>query len=127
MACQLQQRGNAVWFLTEQACSLMMAQGKETEDFRTCREAVEYLAGNDKEAVDEFLERTGIIAGNPGGIAADYDLEEYHEKDRDLARALYTLLTRGHDRSVPEPTRATLLKGAEIIASFYGMDEALTA
>jgi hypothetical protein len=127
MASQLQQRGNAVWFLTEQACCLMLAQGEETDDFGACRAAVEYLAGDDREAVTEFLERTGLAPGNPGGLAADYDLEEYREKDRDLAGALYDLLTRGHDCSVPEPTRASLLKGTQLVASFYGADGVFNA
>jgi hypothetical protein len=128
MASQLQKRGSAVWFLTEQAYCLMMAQGRETDEFRACREAVEYLAGNDKEAMDDFITQTGGSPGDPGGVAADdYDTEYYPGKDRDLAGALYALLHRGYDPATPEPARAALLKSAGIIASFYGADLDLTA
>lgn len=121
MAKQPCNRGSAIWFLTEQACCLVLVQGKETDDFNACRQAVEFLAGDDKKTVAEFLERTGAIEGNPGDLA-DYDLRDYCRKERDLLGAVYELLTCGHDTSVPEGTRTALLKSAEIIASFYGAE-----
>jgi hypothetical protein len=77
--------------------------------------------------MDEFLARTGVTPGDPGGVA-DYDTEEYYEgKDRDLAGALYTMLTRACDPATPEQARAALTKSAGIIASYYGADMELTA
>ena len=121
MASKLQQRGTAVWFLTEQACCLMLAQSEVTDDFQACRQAVEFLAADDIEAVMEFNTRTGIVKGDPGALA-DYDIECYDSKERDLLGAIYEMLTLGNNPQVPDDARAALLKSAEIIASFYGAD-----
>lgn len=126
MASQLQQRGSAVWFLTEQACCLMLAQGNVTDDFQACRRAVEYLAADDPEAVSEFEARTGIVKGDPSGIA-DYDTECYNGKERDLFCAMYRMLTCGNDPATPNDARTALLNSAEIIASFYGANVAPAA
>jgi hypothetical protein len=117
-------RGSAAWFLTEQACCLAQADRRDTDDFHACKEAAEYLAGNDTEVMDEFLAHTGAVEPNPD---ADYDTEVYNGKDRDLAGALYTLLTLASDTETPERMRKTLENSAGLITAFYGADLELTA
>jgi hypothetical protein len=124
MASKTNERGTAAWFLTEQAECLAQAGRLDTDDFRACRDALEYLTRGDAETMDAFKMRTEAVEPNPD---ADYDAEDYYGKDRDLASALYTLLTRASDRETPEQARTALTKGAGIIAAFYGADLDLTA
>jgi len=126
MSASTEQRG-AIYFLTEQACCLVLAQGTtDTDDFRVCRESVEYLTGGDAMSVEEFLTRTGVVKGDPGGLA-DYDTEEYDRKKRDMLAAVSALARRYQDPATPEDIRPTLLKAADLVASFYGAENALEA
>jgi len=121
MASQLQERGETVWFLTEQACCLKTENGKETDHFLACRQAVEFLARNDQEAVGEFFAKTDAIVCDPDNLA-DYDAEEYDSREADLLKAAFELLVYGNDPAVPKDIQTALLKSAETIVSFYGTD-----
>jgi hypothetical protein len=108
-------------FLTEQAYCLAQAGGRETEDFLACRETALYLANGDAEAIAAFDERTGAVARDWSGDE-DYDTEDYAGKRNDVRAAVAELENRGRDTATPEAMRGTLMKTADLIADFYGLD-----
>jgi hypothetical protein len=113
---------DALYFVTEQACCLAQAQGRETDGFRVCQEAAEYLAHIDADAATYFLERTGAAARDLTGLE-DYDIEQYAGKENDAGRAVTTLSALGRSTDTPEGVRNTLLEAADLIAAFYDLDE----
>ena len=114
----------ALYFVTEQACCLAQAQGRETDDFRACQAAAEYLAGGDAETMAAFTERTGTIKRDPD---ADYDTEQYEGKRKDVGEAVSALNVLGTAEDTPEQVKGLLLKVADIIAAFYDMENVVTA
>jgi hypothetical protein len=112
---------DALYFITEQACCLAQASGRETDDFRACRDAAEHLADGDAGALADFLERTGAVQFDPAGFE-DYDTEQYDGKENDVREAVSALVCLGARADMPEEKRGRILKAADIIAAFYGMD-----
>jgi hypothetical protein len=122
MAHEEMEKRKAVYFITEQACSLTLVQGAtDTDEFRACREAMEYLADGDEALVGEFLSRTGIRGGDPGGLAMD-DVDEYFPMLFDLCAAIIELAKRARDTDTPKNMRDTLLKTVVLISGIHRED-----
>jgi hypothetical protein len=113
---------DALYFVTEQACCLAQAQGRETDDFRACQEAAQYLAENDEAALADFNERTGATKRDLTGLE-DYDTEQYNGKEDDIRAAVTALSGLGRAEDTPEDVRVALFKTADLIAAFYDLDE----
>ena len=118
-------RGGTLYFLTEQACCLAQACGMDTDDFRACRKAAEYLAGGDTGGLHDFDDRTGAVKHDLTG-QEDYDTEVYDGKENDVQAAVTELVRVGNDPDTPDEKRVALLKAADIIADFYGVDSGIT-
>jgi len=116
------ENSTALYFLTEQACCLAQVSGRETDDFRVCREAVEYLSDGCADALGDFLARTDAVKLDPTGLE-DYDIEEYPGKDHDVHAAVSLLESLGHNTDTPADKQALLIKAANLIADFYGIDD----
>jgi cytosine/adenosine deaminase-related metal-dependent hydrolase len=117
---------DALYFVTEQACCLAQATGRETDDFRTCQDAAEYLARGDAETLTAFWERTEAVQRDLTGYE-DYDTEQYEGKIKDARDAVSSLSRLGAADGTPEKVRGSLLKAADIIAAFYDVDDAVPA
>ncbi|MDR1604068.1 MAG: hypothetical protein LBS10_04665 [Gracilibacteraceae bacterium] len=117
----MQKQKDALYFVTEQACCLAQATGRETDDFHACQDAAAYLADGDAEALADFRGRTGAVQRDLTGLE-DYDTEQYDGKIEDVREAVSALNVLGTAGDTPEETRGTLLKVAEIIAAFYDID-----
>jgi len=119
-------RGDALWFVTEQACCLAQASGRETGDFSACRAAVEYLSDGDAGALAYFSEQTAAVTHDQAGDA-DYDTENYEGKENDMRKAVTKLahLGLGLDLTAPLEQREAYMKAADLIAGFYGADDVL--
>ncbi len=120
------EKKDALYFLKEQACCLAQSSGTETEHFRACREATEYLAGDAPEAVRVFNERTGAVKRDLTGNK-DYDTEDYDGKRADVRAALIELDGLANKTDTPTEKRGILMAAADLIAGFYGMDGTLEA
>jgi hypothetical protein len=116
---------DALYFVTEQACCLAQAQGRDTDDFRAFQEAAEYLAGGDANALADFHARTEAMKHDLTGLE-DYDTEQYDGKRNDVASAVSALNYTGSAPDTPDGIRGALLKAADIIAAFYDMDNVVT-
>jgi len=119
-------RGDALWFVTEQACCLALASGRETDDFRACQAAAESLADGDAGALAYFGERTAAVTHDDTGFE-DYDTESYEGKENDLREAVTRLAHLGLDMQAPVEKREAFMKAADLIAGFYDADDVLTA
>jgi hypothetical protein len=117
---------DALYFVTEQACCLAQAQGRETDDFRAFQEVAEYLAGGDEGALADFRERTGAMKHDLTGLE-DYDIEQYDGKRADVVDAVSALNCRGSAPDTPDGIRGAILKAADIIAAFYDVDNDVSA
>ena len=117
---------DALYFVTEQACCLAQAQGRETDDFRAFQEAAEYIAGGDANALADFHARTSAVQHDLTGNE-DYDTEQYDGKREDVITAVSALSYQGSAPETPDGIRGALLKTADIIAAFYDMDNVVTA
>lgn len=84
------QRDGALLFVTEQSCCLAQDGNRDKEWFKACETAAEYLTDVDAETMAWFRERVNKVAPAPD---EDYGAEEYTGKDRNMAGALYALLT----------------------------------
>jgi hypothetical protein len=115
---------DALYFVTEQACCLAQAQGRETDDFRAFQEAAEYLAGGDANALADFHARTEAMKHDLTGLE-DYDTEQYEGKRDDVREAVSALNVHGSAPDTPDGVRSALLKVADIIADFYDVDNAI--
>jgi hypothetical protein len=103
----------------EQACCLAQARGKDFAEVATCREAAEYLTGGDAAKLCDFDVNIANTEYNP---KADYDVEDYEGKDGDLTKAVAELVQLGNAGDAPDGKRGALLKAADMIACFYGLD-----
>jgi hypothetical protein len=117
---------DALYFVTEQACCLAQAMGRDTDDFRACQDAAAYLADGDAEALAAFRERTEAVQCDLTGLE-DYDTEQYEGKTEDVREAVSALNVLGTAGDTPEEARGALLKVAEIIAAFYDVENNVTA
>jgi hypothetical protein len=115
-----------VYFLTEQACCLAQSSGRDTDEFRACRNATAYLAGGESDAISAFDRLTAAVKRDPDGNE-DYDTESYSGKLIDLCAALIEMAKRAHRESTPETARQCLIEAAGIIAGFYDADSILDA
>lgn len=113
---------NAVYFLTEQACCLLQAQGEKTEHFNICEEAVRYLVKGDPELLQPFKERTSTVKHDPN---ADYETEQYDDKSADIRTAIEYLASLAKEPGTPAEKGEILSQGARLIAEFYGEEDAL--
>jgi hypothetical protein len=120
------EKKDALYFLVEQACCLAQTSGMETEHFRACRDAAEYLVGGNTSAVKAFDERTGAVKRDITGCE-DYDTEEYDGKRNDVRAAVIELTGLGRSIDTPDEKRGILQAAADLIAGFYGMDGILEA
>ena len=113
---------NSIYFLNEQARCLIQAQGAEYAEVKICEQAVRYLAKGDPELLQTFKERTDGVQHDPG---ADYDTEQYEGKEADTRRAITDLITLAKDPGTPTDQGEILTQSAQMIAEFYGMEDAL--
>jgi len=111
---------SALYFVTEQACCLAQATGMDTDEFRACRDAAEYLANGNSGAMSDFHEQTSAVKRDPTGLE-DYDTESYEGKELDMRDAVIQLMQHGLCDCTPEAIRPQLLKTADMIADFYGV------
>ena len=116
----------ALYFVTEQACCLAQAQGRETEDFRAFQEVAEFITNGNADALADFKERTEAVKQD-FTHSEDYDTEQYEGKRDDVREAVSALSYQGSAPETPDGIRAALLKAADIIAAFYDMDNAVVA
>lgn len=114
-------RGSA-YFLTEQACCLIQTQGKESEDAKICEQALRLVSNDDPAQMQAFTERTESTTYAPD---ADYNIEQYDGKETDVRHAVSDLISIAHTADTPADQKEVLEQAAEMIASFYGMDEEL--
>jgi hypothetical protein len=121
-----QPRGDALWFVTEQACCLTQNCGQGKEWFKACEAVAEYLTDGDAEALARFREQIGGVTPDPDNDR-DYDPEDYEGKDADIRAAVTKLATLGSNLTERPETRTALLKTAELLADFYGAGDALDA
>ncbi|MDR1070812.1 MAG: hypothetical protein LBL37_08545 [Gracilibacteraceae bacterium] len=117
---------DALWFVTEQACCLAQATGRYTDDFRVCRATAEYLTNGDTDALARFDEITNAVKRDETGLE-DFDTVEYEGKADDVRVVVTRLANFGLDLTAPEDWRAAFMKAADLVASFYGADDALDA
>jgi hypothetical protein len=120
------EKKSALYFITEQACCLAQAQGTAGEDFLTCQKAAEFLADDDTDAIMAFYERTSEVKRDLTGLE-DYDTEEYEGKRNDVRAAVIELTKLSTSEDIPSDKREALMKVADLIAGFYGMDGTLEA
>jgi hypothetical protein len=118
------ERKDALYFVMEQACCLAQATGRETDDFRVCQATAEYLTDGSEAAMTDFRARTSAMKRDPD---ADYDTEQYDGKRGDARQAVSALVMLGTAADTREEKRSLLLKAADLIAAFYGMDGTLEA
>ena len=119
-------RGGVMYFLTEQACCVKQAKGVFTDDYRACWDAVEYLACDDADALDEFDKRINAVNHDLTGLE-DYDTENYEGKESDVREAIAELIRLANDPDTSDDRRRVrvILKAADIIAGFYGVDSGI--
>jgi hypothetical protein len=117
---------DALYFVTEQACCLAQASGRDTDDFRACHDTAEYLTDGDACAFTAFQARAGAVQHDLTGYE-DYDTEQYDGKRDDVASAVSALNAHGSAQDTPDGIRGTLLKAADIIAAFYDVDNAVAS
>jgi hypothetical protein len=117
---------NTLYFITEQARCLAQTEGRESENFKSCRTALEYLAKGNQVELTHFVEQTAYVVHVPSGLE-DYDIDEYEGKDEDMRSAIAALAQAHLDQSNPEDIRKAFYKTAEMIAGFYGQYELLDA
>jgi hypothetical protein len=114
-------RGSA-YFLTEQACCLTQAQGKDSKDAELCKQALRLITKDDPAQMQAFTARTSATKHNPD---ADYDTEQYEGKETDIRHAVTDIMGFAGTPDIPAGQKEVLKQAAEMIASFYGMDEEL--
>jgi len=112
---------DALYFVTEQACCLIQASGRDTDDFRACHEAAEYITDGDAGAFAAFQERTSAAQHDPTGLE-DYDTEQYEGKIHDVREAVSALVCSGIAPDTPDEKRGVLLKAADLVAAFYDLE-----
>ena len=117
---------SAFYFVTEQACCLAQASGRDTDDFRACHDAAEYLSDGNEEMLAAFTERTSAVKRDLTGLE-DYDTEQYDGKEQDINEAVSALSFFGTAEDTPEQIRGSLLTAADLIACFYDVDNAISA
>ena len=113
---------DSTYFLTEQACCLIQAQGKESKDARICEEALRLITKDDPVQIQVHKKRTDATKHNPD---ADYDTEDYEGKKTDIRHAVADIMGYAGTPDIPAEQKNVLEQAAEMIASFYGMDEEL--
>jgi hypothetical protein len=86
----------------------------------------EYLTNGDTDALARFDEITNAVKRDETGLE-DFDTTEYEGKADDARAAVTMLANRGLDLKAPEDQRAAFMKAADLVASFYGADDALEA
>ena len=116
----------ALYFVTEQACCLAQASGRETDDFRACQDAAEFITDGDPCAFIAFQARAGAVQRDLTGHE-DYDTEQYEGKTDDVREAVSALNYSGSAPETPDGIRGALLKVAEIIAAFYDVENIVCA
>jgi hypothetical protein len=114
-------RGSA-YFLTEQACLLIQAQGKECEDAKICEQALRFITHDDAVQMQAFKDRTDATNHDP---TADCDTEQYDGKKTDVRHAVADIMDYASIPDTPIDQHEVLKQAAEMIAEFYGMDEEL--
>ena len=119
-------KNDALYFVTEQACCLAQATGRDTDDFRACQDAAEFITDGDPCAFTAFQARAGAVQRDLTGHE-DYDTEQYEGKDDDVREAVSALNCTGSAPDTPDGIRGALLKSAEIIAAFYDVENNVTA
>ncbi|MCL2853110.1 MAG: hypothetical protein FWE20_08780 [Defluviitaleaceae bacterium] len=113
---------NSIYFISEQARCLIQAQGTEYAEVEICEQAVRYLAKDDPALLQTFKERTDGVQHDPG---ADYDTEQYEGKEADTRRAIIDFIAIAKEPGTPADQAEILTQLAQMIAEFYGMEDAL--
>jgi len=110
---------NSIYFITEQACCLIQAQGKESKDLKICEQAIRFLVKGDPELLQEFKERTNAMSHDP---EADYNVEEYDGKRVDVYNAITDLMNLAKAPDTAAKQGEMLQQAAQMIEKFYGME-----
>ena len=108
-----------IYFLTEQACCLIQAQGKESEDAKVCEQALRFITNNNAEQMQTFKDRTEATSYAPD---ADYDTEQYDGKITDVRHAAADIMSYANIPYTPVDQKEVLAQAAEMIAAFYDVD-----
>jgi len=117
----------SIQLITEQACCLLQAHGKEPkgkagEDLEICKQAMDFLTKGDPELMQNFTDRMDAVKHDP---EADYNTEQYDGKKADIRNAVAQLVNHAKDPETPAEQGEILNQAAEMIAVFYGMNDAL--
>jgi hypothetical protein len=117
----------SIHFITEQACYLIQAQGKEpsgkaAEDLEICKNTMHFLTKGDPDLMQAFNERIEAVNHDPD---ADYNTDEYDGKKTDIRNAVAELTSHAKDPETTTEQSEMLNQAAEMIAVFYGMDDIL--
>jgi len=117
-----EQRKTAAELLTEQACCLIQAQGKDSKDAKICEQALRLITKDDLEQMQAYKERTDATKYAPD---ADYDTEDYEGKETDIRHTVANIMGIVGTPDILAGQKEILEQAAEMIASFYGLDEEL--
>jgi len=112
---------DSLYFITEQACTLIQAQGLESKHLALCEQAMELMSKGDAEKIKTFKSKTLIVKYDPD---ADYDTEDYDGKKTDIRHAVADIMSLANSPETPTEQKEVLTEVADGIADFYGMDDA---
>jgi len=112
---------DSLYFITEQACTLIQAQGSESKHLALCEQAMEFMSKGDAEKIKTFKSKTLATKHDPD---ADYDTEEYDGKKTDIHHAIADIMSLANSPDTPAEQKKVLTEVADGIADFYGMVDA---
>ena len=112
----------SIYFITEQACCLAQVQGKDSKDAKICEQALRLITKDDPVQMHAYKERTDATKYEPD---VDYDTEQYEGKETDVRHAVADIMRFAGASGIPAEQKEVLALAAEMIASFYGMEEEL--
>ena len=112
---------DSLYFITEQACTLIQAQGSESKHLTLCERAMEFMSKGDAEKIKVFNNKTLTIKHDPD---ADYDIEDYDGKKTDIRHAVADIMSLANSPETPAELKEVLTKVADGIADFYGVADA---
>jgi len=112
---------DSFYFITEQACTLIQAQGSESKHLALCEQAMELMSKDDAEKIKTFKSQTLAVKHDPD---ADYDTEDYDGKKTDIRHAVADIMSLANSPDTPAEQKEVLTEVADGIADFYGMDDA---
>ena len=112
---------DSLYFIIEQACTLIQAQGLETKHLRNYESALEIMSKGDAEQMRNFNSKALATEHNPD---ADYNTEDYDGKKTDIRHAVADMMSKANSPNTPAEQREVLTEVAGGIADFYGLADA---